>query len=97
MVTKLIRAVVLVAALAMPALALAQGAPPPPPPPGEGGAPGHFAKVRQACRADVERLCKDVKPGEGRIRECLKTHAAELSDGCKAAISEARQHRQPRD
>lgn len=96
MLTKLIRTVVLVAAVALPALALAQGAPPTPPP-GEGGAPGHFAKVREACRTDVERLCKDVKPGEGRIRECLKTHATELSDGCKAAIHEARQHHQPRD
>jgi Cysteine rich repeat len=96
MVAKLIRTVVLVATVALPALALAQGAPPVPPP-GEGGAPGHFAKVRAACRADVERLCKDVKPGEGRIRECLKTHAAELSDSCKAAIREAREHHHPRD
>ena len=39
----------------------------------------------EACLADKERLCKDVKPGEGRIMECLKAHEAELSEGCRAA------------
>lgn len=39
----------------------------------------------EACRADKERFCKDVKPGEGRIVECLKAHEAELSEGCRAA------------
>jgi hypothetical protein len=73
---------------------LAQGTPPAPPAPPAGD--GHsFAKVREACRPDVERLCKDVKPGDGRIRECLKAHAPELSDGCKAAIKEAREHHHP--
>ncbi|TPW20711.1 MAG: hypothetical protein FD126_1411 [Elusimicrobia bacterium] len=39
----------------------------------------------EACLADKERLCKDVKPGEGRIMECLKAHEAELSEACRAA------------
>jgi hypothetical protein len=38
-----------------------------------------------ACRADVEQFCKDVKPGEGRIIDCLKQHENELSEQCKAA------------
>jgi hypothetical protein len=33
---------------------------------------------------DKERLCKDVKPGEGRIAACLKQHESELSPECKA-------------
>jgi hypothetical protein len=91
MITKLIRTALFGTALAFPALALAQGAPPAPP-----SGEGHdFAKVREACRPDVERLCKDVKPGGGRIRECLKAHAPELSDTCKAAIKEAREHHHP--
>lgn len=91
MILKVIRLMALGVAMGPPALVLAQNAPPAPPP-GESGGRGELAKVREACRADVDRLCKDVKPGHGQIRECLKAHAAELSDGCKAAINEAREH-----
>lgn len=36
------------------------------------------------CKADIEKFCKDVQPGEGRIVKCLKEHEAELSVECKA-------------
>jgi hypothetical protein len=93
MVTQLLRTAAFGVAIVLPSLVLAQGAPPP----SEGGRRGEFAKVREACRADVERLCKDVKPGDGRIRECLKAHKADLSDGCTAAIKEAREHQHSHD
>lgn len=35
------------------------------------------------CKADAEKLCKDVKPGDGRIKRCLKEHEADLSPECK--------------
>jgi hypothetical protein len=35
------------------------------------------------CKADAEKFCKDVKPGEGRIIACLKEHQADLSADCK--------------
>ncbi|KAF8068300.1 hypothetical protein HT031_001987 [Scenedesmus sp. PABB004] len=35
------------------------------------------------CRGDVERFCKDVEPGEGRVHACLRGHRKELSDGCR--------------
>lgn len=35
------------------------------------------------CHKDIERLCKDVKPGEGRLGQCLKANAAKLSKSCK--------------
>ena len=64
MMTKFIRTALIGVALATSSLAFAQStSPPAPPPPGEGGS-GEFAKVREACHDDVERLCKDVKPGE---------------------------------
>jgi hypothetical protein len=34
------------------------------------------------CKADVERLCKGIRPGEGRLLKCLKTHEDSLSVGC---------------
>jgi len=49
---------------------------------------GGFAKPKQRpqrpCAADVERFCKDVHPGEGRVLKCLDAHAAELSAACMA-------------
>lgn len=92
--TKLIRTTLFGVVFATSSLAFAQSTPPPAPP-GEGGE-GEFAKVREACHDDVERLCKDVKPGGGRIRECLRAHSRELSAGCQAAIREARAHHHPR-
>ena len=93
--TKLIRRTNFVVAIETSSHAFAQSTPPPVPPPG-GGGPGDFAKVREACHEDVDRLCKDVKSGEGRIRECLRAHRDELSAGCQAAIREARAHHHPR-
>ena len=42
-------------------------------------------KMRTACAADVQKFCANVERGRDGIRECLQAHAAELSDGCKAA------------
>jgi hypothetical protein len=43
-----------------------------------------------ACRADVEKLCKGIQPGGGRIAMCLKQHESELSSGCREAVAEAK-------
>ena len=40
-------------------------------------------RIHQACGADVERFCKDVPSGRGRVAICLNAHASELSAGCK--------------
>jgi len=36
-----------------------------------------------ACRADVEKHCPDVEPGEGRVHECLRGKRDQLSDSCR--------------
>lgn len=36
------------------------------------------------CAADTEKFCKDVKPGDGRMRDCLIKNVGKLSEGCKA-------------
>ena len=46
-----------------------------------------------ACKADAEKLCAGVQPGEGRIKECFKQHRKELSPECKKEIMAARKNR----
>jgi len=71
---KLICAVVLSLSLALPArLVFADSAQPP-------------QKGPRPCKADVQKFCSEVKPGGGRIIECLKEHENDLSPQCKAAL-----------
>ncbi len=48
------------------------------------------ANPPDACQKDIERLCQDVQPGEGRIAQCLKTHEEKLSPGCQELRAKAR-------
>jgi len=41
-----------------------------------------------ACKADFERLCPGVEPGEGRLFQCISQHLDELSPQCRAAAHE---------
>jgi cysteine rich repeat protein len=45
------------------------------------------------CAEDMQKFCKDVKPGGGAKMKCLHEHQAELSDACKKHLDEA-QHAQ---
>lgn len=39
-------------------------------------------QIARACAGDIERLCRGVPPGEGRIKACMKAHITELSAPC---------------
>lgn len=39
-----------------------------------------------ACKPDAQKLCAGVKPGGGRIIECLKQHQADLSASCAGEL-----------
>ncbi len=38
------------------------------------------------CKSDIERLCKGVPMGDGRLMACLKSHSEEMSVGCAQAL-----------
>lgn len=40
-----------------------------------------------ACAADIKSKCGEVKPGEGRIRTCVKAHLGEFSEPCQAKLA----------
>jgi hypothetical protein len=46
--------------------------------------------VETACRGDLERLCKGVQPGGGRIMACLREKQDQVGAPCKEAIAKAR-------
>jgi hypothetical protein len=46
-------------------------------------------EIAKACRSDIKEHCADVKPGGGRIRACMESHLADVSDPCKEALGRA--------
>lgn len=40
------------------------------------------------CRDDLKSLCADVKPGEGRLLDCLKKNEAKISKRCNSALND---------
>jgi len=51
--------------------------------------------VREDCKRDVEKFCKGIAPGGGRIRSCLSARQAELDPACAADIKRAGNRRPP--
>ncbi|CDH47133.1 cysteine rich repeat-containing protein [Candidatus Contendibacter odensensis] len=45
-----------------------------------------LAALRTYCKADIERLCPNVEPGGGKIKECLMERKMEVSVGCAQAL-----------
>ena len=40
------------------------------------------------CKADIEKHCSGVEPGEGRIAGCLKKKSGSLSKRCSQAVKD---------
>jgi hypothetical protein len=63
---------------ATPALAQTQSQPAPDP------------ALRRACMQDVRRVCPGMRPGDGRLAQCMESKHDQLSRGCQDAIAAAR-------
>jgi hypothetical protein len=46
---------------------------------------------QKPCADELEKFCKDVRPGEGRILKCLQDHDSELSPVCRDKVKEVMQ------
>ena len=44
---------------------------------------GGAGKGVKACHTDIDRWCKNVIPGKGRLGACLLPHEKELSKRCR--------------
>jgi hypothetical protein len=47
-----------------------------------------YAEHRHACAEEIGKYCKDVKPCEGHLIDCLKKHGSKLSDECRSKLEE---------
>ncbi len=50
---------------------------------------GSVAMAQQGgrpCAGDLKKLCADIKPGEGRLKACIKSHLTELSEACQDRV-----------
>jgi hypothetical protein len=51
-------------------------------------------EAHDACADDIQKLCRDVKPGAGRIVRCLREKETELSPECRDKLTQARKKTQ---
>jgi hypothetical protein len=45
-------------------------------------------QVLESCNSELSQYCAEVEVGGGRVAQCLKDHAAELSPGCDQALTD---------
>ena len=43
-------------------------------------------QAASACREDIDRLCANTQPGQGRIATCLAAQESSVSQTCAAAV-----------
>ena len=44
--------------------------------------------VANECRDDLEKFCSNIKPGEGRLLQCIDKNNAKVSKRCKQAFKD---------
>jgi len=46
------------------------------------------AYAANECRDDLTKFCSDIKPGEGRVLQCIEKNDAKVSKRCKQALKD---------
>ncbi len=57
--------------------------------PGMAQQQGLIETVANGCKAEIEKYCGNVTPGEGRVLACLYAHNDKLSGRCEYALYDA--------
>jgi hypothetical protein len=45
-----------------------------------------LAYAANECRDDLTKYCSDIKPGQGRLLQCIEKNSAKVSSRCKQAL-----------
>jgi hypothetical protein len=45
------------------------------------------ATLREACLSDVLKYCPGMRPGDGRLAECMRANSEKLTPACRQAIA----------
>jgi hypothetical protein len=48
-----------------------------------------LAYTANECRDDLKAYCSDIKPGQGRLLQCIDKNSAKVSTRCKQAMKDA--------
>ncbi len=46
----------------------------------------NLLRIKKACEGDVKKLCPDIRPGGGRLLQCLRGQPDSLSPGCRQVM-----------
>jgi hypothetical protein len=46
------------------------------------------AYAANECREELTKYCSDIKPGEGRLLQCIEKNDAKISKRCKQALKD---------
>lgn len=50
--------------------------------------PSQHQSMTPNCRDEVKKLCRGVRPGGGRIKQCIEENEGKLSPACQKAVQE---------
>jgi len=46
----------------------------------------NMMRIRKACEEDVKKLCPDIRPGGGRLLQCLHGRPDNLTPACRQVL-----------
>jgi hypothetical protein len=56
------------------------------------GGKQNLQRIQKACDEDVKKLCPDIRPGGGRILQCLHGQESNLTPACRQVLGPRSSH-----
>ena len=56
------------------------------PPEEAAGGKQNLQRIQKACEEDVKKLCPEIRPGGGRIMQCLHGQESNLTPACRQVL-----------